>query len=244
MPGAGGTQRLTRAIGKARAMEMILTGRTMSAAEAHALGLVTTVVPAEATVDAALELAARIATMPPLAIRAAKAAVRDADERGLRDGLARGAGGVLPIVRHRGPGRRDERLHREARPGLVGSLTMSDQEGDRMGRDADAGDVWRDLPGGVGRDSGDGAYAAIGGGRPDHLTPLDPSGRVSGHDPAAADHRPPPIADAPEHDWKHARDLIYPAFRPVGTQGLSVVSLDREALATLRPPEPRAAPAR
>ena len=101
-----------------------------------------------------------------------------------------------------------------------------------MGRDADAGDVWRDLPGGVGRDSGDGSYAAIGGGRPEHLTPLDPSGLVSGHDPAAADHRPPPIADAPEHDWKHARDLIYPAFRPVGTQGLSVLSLDREALAT------------
>jgi enoyl-CoA hydratase len=89
MPGAGGTQRLTRAIGKARAMEMILTGRTMSAAEAHALGLVTAVVPAEATVAAALELGGRIATMPPLAIRAAKAAVRDADERGLRDGLAR-----------------------------------------------------------------------------------------------------------------------------------------------------------
>ena len=89
MPGAGGTQRLTRAIGKARAMEMILTGRTMSAAEAHALGLVTQVVPAEATVDAALELGAKIATMPPLAVRAAKAAVRDADERGLRDGLAR-----------------------------------------------------------------------------------------------------------------------------------------------------------
>jgi hypothetical protein len=108
---------------------------------------------------------------------------------------------------------------------------MSYQEGDRMGREADAGDVWRDLPGGVARDGGDGSYAAIGGGRPDHLMPLDPSGPVSGHDPAAADHRPPPIADAPEHDWKHARDLIYPAFRPVGTQGLSVVSLDREALA-------------
>jgi len=89
MPGAGGTQRLTRAIGKARAMEMILTGRTMSAAEAHAAGLVTMIVPAEATVDAALELGAKIASMPPLAVRAAKAAVRDADEGGLRDGLAR-----------------------------------------------------------------------------------------------------------------------------------------------------------
>ena len=89
MPGAGGTQRLTRAIGKARAMELVLTGRSIGALEAEALGLVTMVVPAEATVDAALELAARIATQPPLAVRAAVAAVREADERRLSDGLAR-----------------------------------------------------------------------------------------------------------------------------------------------------------
>ena len=89
MPGAGGTQRLTRAIGKAKAMELILTGRTMSTREADAHGLVTSVVPAEATVDAALELAGRIATMPPLAVRAAKAAILDASDRSLRDGLAR-----------------------------------------------------------------------------------------------------------------------------------------------------------
>jgi enoyl-CoA hydratase len=89
MPGAGGTQRLTRAIGKARAMELILTGRTMTAHEAERSGLVTTVVPAAATVDAALELAGRIAAMPPLAVRAAKAAVLDANERSLSDGLMR-----------------------------------------------------------------------------------------------------------------------------------------------------------
>jgi enoyl-CoA hydratase len=88
MPGAGGTQRLTRAIGSARAMELILTGRSIGAAEAERLGLVTRVVPAEATLDAALELAARIASMPPLAVRAAKAAVRDASERPLSIGLA------------------------------------------------------------------------------------------------------------------------------------------------------------
>jgi enoyl-CoA hydratase len=88
MPGAGGTQRLTRAIGKARAMDLILTGRPMTAHEAHAAGLVTSVVPTAATVDAALELAARIATMPPLAIRAAKAAVLQATEVSLADGLA------------------------------------------------------------------------------------------------------------------------------------------------------------
>lgn len=89
MPGAGGTQRLTRAIGKARAMELILTGRPMTAPEALARGLVTRVVPPEATLDVALELAALIATMPPLAVRAAKAAVLDASDRPLADGLAR-----------------------------------------------------------------------------------------------------------------------------------------------------------
>jgi enoyl-CoA hydratase len=88
MPGAGGTQRLTRAIGSARAMELILTGRSIGAVDAERLGLVTRVVPADATLDSALELAARIAAMPPLAVRAAKAAIRDASERPLSIGLA------------------------------------------------------------------------------------------------------------------------------------------------------------
>ncbi len=88
MPGAGGTQRLTRAIGRARAMEMILTGTTIGAPEAAARGLVNRVVPTEATVDVALELAATVASMPPLAVRAAKAAVRQAEETALADGLA------------------------------------------------------------------------------------------------------------------------------------------------------------
>ena len=87
MPGAGGTQRLTRAIGKARAMELILTGRNMGAREAEAHGLVTSVVPAEATVPAALELAGRIASMPPVAVLAAKAAVNRAEELPLEAGL-------------------------------------------------------------------------------------------------------------------------------------------------------------
>jgi enoyl-CoA hydratase len=88
MPGGGGTQRLTRAIGQARAMELILTGRSVTAAEAERAGLVTRVVPAETTVDAALELAARIAALPPIAVRAAKAAVRAAAELPLSQGLA------------------------------------------------------------------------------------------------------------------------------------------------------------
>ena len=87
MPGAGGTQRLTRAIGKAKAMELILTGRPMSAREAEAAGLVTSVVPPEATVAAALELAARVAAQPPLAVRAAKEAIIKAHELPLSAGL-------------------------------------------------------------------------------------------------------------------------------------------------------------
>jgi enoyl-CoA hydratase len=87
MPGAGGTQRLTQAIGKARAMELILTGRSMSAREAEANGLVTSVVPSESTVGAALELAARVAAQPPLAVLAAKEAILRAHELPLSAGL-------------------------------------------------------------------------------------------------------------------------------------------------------------
>ena len=89
MPGAGGTQRLTRAIGKARAMELILTGRTMSAREALASGLVTRVVPSEATLDAALDLASVVAAQAPLAVLAAKRAILAADETNLSAGLDR-----------------------------------------------------------------------------------------------------------------------------------------------------------
>jgi enoyl-CoA hydratase len=87
MPGAGGTQRLTRAIGKAKAMELVLTGRTMGAREAEAHGLVTRVVPDEEVVPVALELAGTIASMPPLAVIAAKEAVNRAEELGLAAGL-------------------------------------------------------------------------------------------------------------------------------------------------------------
>jgi enoyl-CoA hydratase len=88
MPGAGGTQRLTRAVGKAKAMELVLTGRSMGAREAEAHGLVTSVVPDQATVPAALDLAARIAALPPLAVLAAKESVKQAHELSLSAGLA------------------------------------------------------------------------------------------------------------------------------------------------------------
>ncbi len=87
MPGAGGTQRLTRAIGRARAMDLILTGRPIGAAEAAAAGLVSRVVPADETLEAALELARTIASKAPVAVLAAKEAVRLAEELPLAAGL-------------------------------------------------------------------------------------------------------------------------------------------------------------
>ncbi len=89
IPGGGGTQRLTRAIGTARAMELVLTGRPVRADEAAALGLVSKVVPAEETISAALDLAAEIAALPAGAVRAAKAAVRAVAETPLADGILR-----------------------------------------------------------------------------------------------------------------------------------------------------------
>ncbi len=88
IPGAGGTQRLTRAIGKSRAMEMVLTGEPIDAAEALRLGLVAHVVPDELLVEDALALAAKIATKSPLALRLAKESVNAAHELALTDGLA------------------------------------------------------------------------------------------------------------------------------------------------------------
>jgi enoyl-CoA hydratase len=88
IPGAGGTQRLTRAIGKSRAMEMILTGEPMDAREAERRGLVARVVPDELLVEDALALAASIAEKSPIALRLAKEAVNAGYEMGLTDALA------------------------------------------------------------------------------------------------------------------------------------------------------------
>jgi enoyl-CoA hydratase/carnithine racemase len=87
IPGAGGTQRLARAIGRGRAMELVLTGRRIAATEADRLGLVTVVVPAAETLTRALDLAGRIAALPRMAVEAAKAAVNATQELPLRDGI-------------------------------------------------------------------------------------------------------------------------------------------------------------
>jgi enoyl-CoA hydratase len=86
-PGMGGSQRLTRAIGKAKAMEMCLTGRMMGAAEAEAAGLVARIVPAADLIDAALKTAAAIAGMAPLAAIACKEMVNAAFETTLAQGV-------------------------------------------------------------------------------------------------------------------------------------------------------------
>jgi enoyl-CoA hydratase len=86
-PGMGGSQRLTRAIGKAKAMDMCLTGRMMDAAEAERSGLVAKVVPADQLLDDALKTAEAIAAMPPLAAVAVKEQVNAALELPLSQGI-------------------------------------------------------------------------------------------------------------------------------------------------------------
>lgn len=87
IPGAGGTQRLTRAVGKAKAMEMVLTGRLIDAAEAERAGLVSRVVPAAELVEEALKVAERIASLGRVAVLAGKEAVNIAYETTLAEGV-------------------------------------------------------------------------------------------------------------------------------------------------------------
>ena len=87
LPGAGGTQRMTRAIGKSKAMDVILTGRFLTAREAEAAGLVARVVAAEAWLDEAKRVAQAIAAKSPVGVRLAKEAVNQAFETNLRAGL-------------------------------------------------------------------------------------------------------------------------------------------------------------
>ncbi|MFN4288411.1 MAG: enoyl-CoA hydratase [Brevundimonas sp.] len=86
-PGIGGSQRLTRLVGKSRAMDMILTGRMMDAAEAERAGLVSRVLAPEALLDEARQIAAKIAAQSPLAVMANKEMVNVALEVGLAEGV-------------------------------------------------------------------------------------------------------------------------------------------------------------
>ncbi|HET8545296.1 MAG TPA: enoyl-CoA hydratase [Pseudolabrys sp.] len=87
IPGIGGTQRLTHAVGKAKAMDLILTGRMMDAAEAEKSGLVARVVPAANLMDEAMKIADTIANMSLPSVLAAKEAVNRAFESGLSEGV-------------------------------------------------------------------------------------------------------------------------------------------------------------
>jgi enoyl-CoA hydratase/carnithine racemase len=87
IPGMGGTQRLARLVGPAKAKDLIFTGRFIDAEEAHAIGLVDAVVPAGELYAAALSMAARFTTRPALALRAAKAAIDQGLELDLASGL-------------------------------------------------------------------------------------------------------------------------------------------------------------
>ena len=88
IPGGGGTQRLARLLGKQRAMELVLTGRRITAPEAEAMGIVNRVTKSKEWLDEALGLAEVIARRPPLAVRLAKQAVLAADESTLAGGLS------------------------------------------------------------------------------------------------------------------------------------------------------------
>jgi enoyl-CoA hydratase len=87
MPGAGGTQRLTRALGKAKAMELVLTGKFLSAQEALFYGLINRIVPVELYLQEAVQLATEIAQMSPVATQLAKEAVVRSFETHLDEGL-------------------------------------------------------------------------------------------------------------------------------------------------------------
>jgi len=87
IPGAGGTQRLTRAVGKSKAMDMVLTARMMDAQEAERANLVSRVFPAATMLDEAMKIAERIATLSPVAVQFAKAAVNRAFEMTLVEGV-------------------------------------------------------------------------------------------------------------------------------------------------------------
>lgn len=94
-----------------------------------------------------------------------------------------------------------------------------------MERDLGGSDVGLDIE----RDLGDAPPATLRDTAPDYLAPIDATAPVSGHVPPPASHTA--IADSPEHDWGLASTLVFPAFRPVGTLGLSVESFDRDNLA-------------
>ncbi len=114
LPGSGGTQRLVRAVGSAVAAKLLMTGAPIDAAEAHRVGLVSDVYPAEVLLDAAMTLAVQVAANAPLSLLAAKQALAlDGDGRGMQ--LERALWALLATSRDRAEGRLAFRERRSPR---------------------------------------------------------------------------------------------------------------------------------
>ena len=122
IPGFGGTQRLARLIGAGRALELLLTGEPIGAAEAYRLGLVNRVVPAADLMVEARQLAATIAAKAPIAVRYMLDAVRCGRAAAARRSAGAGSHLVRAGGEHRGHARGDARVSREAPAGVQGGL--------------------------------------------------------------------------------------------------------------------------
>ena len=118
IPGSGGTQRLTHVLGKHRAMELVLTGDMLTAADAAALGLVNRVVPNELVLEEAKNIAKKIAAKPALAIKAAKEAVLKSANAPLDEGLEFERKSFYSAVRLRRSQRRHEGVSGKAQTGV------------------------------------------------------------------------------------------------------------------------------
>ena len=125
IPGSGGTQRLMRAVGKFKAMKLILTGEPIKAAEAERIGLVSEVVPDADVLTRALELAATIAALPPLAVQQIKEVMLAGADAPLSVGLALETPGEPAPLRLRGPEGGDARVPGEAEAGVQGAVSFS-----------------------------------------------------------------------------------------------------------------------
>ena len=131
IPGAGGTQRLPRAVGKAKAMDLVLTARLMDATEAERAGLVSRVVPLAELMTTALAAAETICGFSGPSVMMAKESVNRSFESGLTDGIAYERRLFPRPLRNRGQGRRHARLPREAEAGVPAPVTRRQRSAQR-----------------------------------------------------------------------------------------------------------------